>query len=54
MQWTKASVNIGLKQLAHSMMDASIAYEVLSNHSQDHREALDAIAEKRAPDFTGQ
>lgn len=52
-QWTKASVNIGLKQLAHSIMDASIAYEALSNHSKDHREAMDAIAEKRKPLFTG-
>jgi len=24
-QWTKASINIGMKQLAHSILDASIA-----------------------------
>lgn len=52
-QWTKASVNIGLKQLAHSVMDASLAYEVLSNSTHDHREALAALAEKRKPQFTG-
>ena len=52
-QWTKATVNIGLKQLAHSIMDASLAYEVLSNSTRDHQEALQAIAEKRKPDFTG-
>ena len=52
-QWTKASVNIGLKQLAHSIMDASMAYEVLANHTHDHREALDAIREKRKPSFNG-
>lgn len=52
-QWTKASVNIGLKQLAHSIMDTSLAYEVLSNATQDHREALAALAEKRKPQFTG-
>jgi enoyl-CoA hydratase len=52
-QWTKASVNIGLKQLAHSIMDASLAYEVLSNATDDHHEALKAIDEKRKPNFTG-
>ncbi|MDP3136823.1 MAG: enoyl-CoA hydratase/isomerase family protein, partial [Burkholderiaceae bacterium] len=26
-QWTKVSVNIGLRQLAHSIMDAGMAYE---------------------------
>jgi len=52
-QWTKASINIGLKQLAHSIMDASIAYEALSNASADHREAMDAIRDKRKPDFSG-
>ena len=52
-QWTKASINIGLKQLAHSIMDASLAYEALSNATQDHREAMDAIRDKRKPEFTG-
>lgn len=52
-QWTKASVNIGLKQLAHSIMDASMAYEVLSNSTHDHLEALQAIGEKRNPQFNG-
>ena len=52
-QWTKASVNIGLKQLAHSIMDASIAYEAMANMTQDHREAIDAIRDKRRPSFTG-
>jgi len=52
-QWTKASVNIGLKQLAHSIMDASLAYEVLSNATADHLEALQAMNEKRKPEFTG-
>lgn len=52
-QWTKASINIGLKQLAHSIMDASMAYEALSNATRDHREAMDAIRDKRRPTFTG-
>ena len=52
-RWTKMSVNIGLKQLAHSMMDASLAYEALSNISADHQEAVKAFGEKRKPSFTG-
>jgi enoyl-CoA hydratase len=52
-QWTKLSVNIGLKQLAHAVMDASIAYEALSNMTTDHREAVAAMREKRTPKFTG-
>lgn len=53
LQWTKASVNIALKQLAHSIMDASIAYELLSITTNDHRDAMAALSEKRKPDFTG-
>lgn len=52
-RWTKASVNIGLKQLAHSIMDASIAYEALTNATADHQEAVRAMREKRAPVFSG-
>lgn len=52
-QWTKAAINIGLKQLAAQAMDASIAYEALSNITADHREAVYAMLEKRAPQFSG-
>lgn len=52
-RWTKAAVNVGLKQLAHGMMDASIAYESLTNTMQDHQEGLAAFREKRKPVFTG-
>jgi enoyl-CoA hydratase len=52
-QWTKLSVNIGLKQLAHAVLDASVAYEALSNITQDHQEAVRAMREKRPPQFTG-
>lgn len=50
-RWTKMSVNIGLRELATSIMDASLAYEALSNISPDHQEAVRAFAEKRAPVF---
>jgi enoyl-CoA hydratase len=48
-QWTKASINIGLKQLAHSIMDASIAYEALSNTTPEHRTAFEALDPARKP-----
>jgi enoyl-CoA hydratase len=53
-QWTKLAVNIGLKQLAHAVLDASVAYEALSNVTADHEEAVRAMREKRAPKFTGE
>ncbi|HVW70557.1 MAG TPA: enoyl-CoA hydratase-related protein [Steroidobacteraceae bacterium] len=52
-QWTKLSVNIGLKQVAHAVLDASIAYEALSNSTADHQEAVRAFRDKREPRFTG-
>ena len=50
---TKAAINVGLKQLAHGMMDASIAYESLTNTMPDHQEGLAAFREKRKPNFGG-
>jgi len=50
-RWTKMSVNIGLRDLATSIMDASLAYEALSNATPDHQEAVRAFAEKRPPVF---
>ncbi len=52
-RWTKTSMNLPLRQLAHSMMDASLAYEALTNISHDHQEAVTAFQEKRRPRFTG-
>ncbi|MDR2188078.1 MAG: enoyl-CoA hydratase/isomerase family protein [Azonexus sp.] len=52
-QWTKATVNIGLKQLAASIMDAGMAYETLASRTEDHAEAVSAFRAKRSPHFTG-
>jgi enoyl-CoA hydratase len=52
-QWTKLSVNVGLKQTVSAVLDASLAYEALSNLTEDHREAVGAVREKREPRFTG-
>lgn len=46
-------VNIPLKELAHTLMDASLAYEMASNETADHQEAVTAFREKRTPRFTG-
>lgn len=51
--WSKVATNIGLKQLAHSMMDTSMAYEALSNRTEDHAEAVAAFRGKRTPQFKG-
>ena len=52
-QWTKATINVGLKQAAASMLDAGMAYETLANHTRDHAEAVAAFRAKRAPVFQG-
>jgi enoyl-CoA hydratase len=51
--YTKQTVNLGLKQVATAVMDASIAYEVLTVYSRDHAEAVKAFLEKRKPVFVG-
>lgn len=52
-RWTKAGYTIPLRQLAHGHMDAGVAYECLTNLTQDHQEAIEAFAAKRKPVFTG-
>ncbi len=52
-KWTKAVLNIGLKQLLVSMVDAGFALETVSGRSKDHREAVSAFVARRKPDFTG-
>ncbi len=51
--WTKITANLPLRQLVHSHFDAGIAYEVLSNLTSDHREAVAAFRQRRDAVFTG-
>ncbi|WP_238147247.1 enoyl-CoA hydratase/isomerase family protein [Rhizorhabdus dicambivorans] len=50
-RYTKATINVALRQLASTMMDVGLGYESLTNVSRDHQEALAAIRDKRRPLF---
>jgi len=52
-RWTKTVANIPLRRLAHELMDAAVAYEMMTNLSADHQEAVNAFREKRSVKFTG-
>jgi enoyl-CoA hydratase len=52
-RWTKLSVNKWIKHQLNLILDASIAYEMLSINSRDHHEAAKAFLEKRTPVFKG-
>ena len=50
-RWTKFLVNLELKRIVHSVLDTGLAYEGLSAHSGDHREGVQALQERRQPEF---
>jgi enoyl-CoA hydratase len=50
---TKKAVNMELRQRLDSLLEAHLGYETMSHLTADHREALDAFANKRAPVFSG-
>lgn len=52
-RWTKASVNMGLKQMVQTVLETSLAYEEMSSKTADHQEAVNAFREKRTPQFQG-
>lgn len=52
-RWTKITTNMALKSLIHAYMDTGVSYEILSNTTEDHQEAVNAFREKRKPVFTG-
>ncbi len=53
-RWTKTTANIPLRALAAQLLDAAMAYELLSNSLDDRREAVAAFVEKRPPNLTGE
>ncbi len=50
---TKRTINMHLSKMVGEMMEASFAFEDLAHRSEDHREAVRALIEKRTPVFTG-
>lgn len=52
-RYTKLAVNKLVKDALNIAFDTSTALELLTFHSDDHREALAAIREKRPPKFQG-
>jgi len=52
-RWTKTVTNIPLREMAAKVMDASLAYELLTFATEDHQEAVSAFRERRKPEFTG-
>lgn len=53
-RWTKASINVVLRDIAARVSDAAFAYETLTNMMGDRREAVAAFIERRQPRFTGE
>ncbi|HYA34356.1 MAG TPA: enoyl-CoA hydratase-related protein [Candidatus Binataceae bacterium] len=52
-RWSKLAVNKWLKQQVNLILDASLAYEMMTFYTEDHKEAATAFAEKRKPTFKG-
>ena len=52
-RWSKLAVNKWLKQQANLILDASLAYEMMTFNTKDHQEAVKAFVEKRKPNWTG-
>lgn len=50
-RWSKLSVNKWLKQQANLILDASLAYEMMTFKTEDHKEAVKAFVEKRKANF---
>ena len=50
-RWSKLAVNKWLKQQANLILDASLAYEMVTFTTEDHREAARSFVEKRKPNF---
>jgi enoyl-CoA hydratase len=52
-RWSKLAVNKWLKEQVNLILDASLAYEMVTFTTEDHSEAAHAFVEKRKPKFKG-
>lgn len=52
-RWSKLSVNKWLKDQVNLILDASLAYEMITFTTEDHKEAARAFVEKRKPKYQG-
>jgi enoyl-CoA hydratase len=52
-RYTKQAVNKLVKDALNTAFDTATALEIVTFHSEDHREALAALREKRKPKFKG-
>ena len=52
-RWTKITANQPLRQGILQYLETGVAYEILSNATVDHREAVAAFRERREAIFTG-
>ena len=52
-RWSKAAVNKQVKAQLNQVLELSIAYESLTMLTADYKEAANAFAEKRKPEFKG-
>ena len=53
-RWTKTATNITLRELAVKLLDPAVAYEIVTNMTEDRKEAVNAFIERRRPKFTGE
>lgn len=53
LDWTKVVTNMGLKPLAHAIMDPSVAYEWQTFRAADHNTAAAAFTQGERPVFGG-
>lgn len=51
--WTKTAINMVLRNSIDGLMEAHCGFEMMSQFTADHREAVNAFLEKRQPVFTG-
>lgn len=45
-RWTKVTINLELKRIAHALLDPGLAYESLSVRTREHREAVRAMRKR--------